>query len=89
MTGSQSWTSQTPQDVAEELRKKWGSGGGAAWSGPGWKGEGHGVKALGGFPCVKESLVQSGGWKCWEAFLQEITHGSLGKAYSITPAWRV
>jgi hypothetical protein len=55
---------------------------GAAWSVPRPKGEGVGVggeKALGWFLHWRESLVQSGSWKRWEAFLRDIRHSSLGE----------
>ena len=65
MTGSQSLTSQTRMDVAEELRTKWGLPG-AAQSAPGPKGEGAGGEGTGWFPCEIVPLVWSGDWKHWE-----------------------
>jgi hypothetical protein len=55
---------------------------GAAWSALGLKGEGAGGEGAGWFLHGRESLVWSGGWNHWEAFLQEIRLGSLGEGLS-------
>jgi hypothetical protein len=50
-----------------------------AQSGLGPKGEGVRGESTRWFPLRGESLVQSGGWKHWKAFPQEIRCSSLGE----------